>query len=431
MGIVSACARRACIFLFLAVFGVLAHAAQVQEPQGVLTLAQAIEIALRANPELLASRYELTAAQARLLQAGLRLNPELDVELENFAGSGDTKDTDALETTLSLSQVIELGGKRGLRQSVAQADTDLISIEQRARQLDVLAEVTRRFIEVVTMQERARFAGESLKLTQQTLDAITVRVQAARAPVAEESRARIAVTRASIEQRQAETALRSARYALASMWGSVSPSFTAAEADLFAFESVQSFEALVAQIERNPDLTRFASEARLRDAELRLAQAQARPNLAFSVGVRRLEASNDTALVAGFSMPLPVFDRNQGAIREARVRRVQSTAERDAALLRARGTLYAIYQEMTAARERAESIRNEAVPQAQTALDQTQSGYERGRFSFLELITAQQELLELRGAAIDAAADYHRLLTELERVTSEPLTTNDIEAPVP
>lgn len=86
---------------------------------------------------------------------------------------------------------------------------------------------------------------------------------------------------------------------------------------------------------------------------------------------------------------------------------------------------------MTAARERAESLRNDAVPQAQTALEQMQSGYERGRFSFLELLTSQQELLALRGAAIDAAADYHRLLSELERVTSEPLTTNDLEAPLP
>ena len=92
----------------------------------------------------------------------------------------------------------------------------------------------------------------------------------------------------------------------------------------------------MAQNERNPDITRFASQARLREAELRLAQAQARPNLAFSVGVRRLEESSDNALVAGFSMPLPVFDRNQGAIREARVRRAQSDAELQAALTRAR-----------------------------------------------------------------------------------------------
>lgn len=431
MGISLACARRACVFLLLVISCTHAGAAELPEPQGVLTLAQAVDTALQRNPELLASRYELTAAQARILQAGLRLNPELGVELENFAGSGAVKGTDALETTLSLSQVIELGGKRGLRRSVAEADRDLIGIEQRARQLDVLAEVTRRFIEVVTAQERARLATEGLRLAQQTLDAIAARVRAARAPVAEASRARIAVTRTAIEERQARTALRTARYGLASLWGSIEPTFTAAEADLFAFEGIAPFDALVAQVLRNPDITRFASAARLRDAELRLAQAQARPNLTFGFGVRRLQESNDAAVVAGFSMALPVFDRNQGAIREARVRRVQSEAERQAALLRARGTLYAVYQEMTAARERAESIRQEAIPQAQTTLEQTQDGYERGRFSFLELLTAQQELLALRGAAIDAAADFHQLQTELERVTGEPLATNDLEAPLP
>lgn len=396
-----------------------------------LTLASAIDQALKRNPDLVASRYELTAAQARVLQAGLRPNPELGLELENFAGSGSARGTDSLETTLSLSQVVELGGKRGFRRSVAEAEGDVIALEQRAGQLDVLAEVTRRFIDVVAAQERARFAAENSTLAQQTLDAINARVQAARAPVAEASRARIAVTRTAIEERRAAAALRSARYGLAALWGDVEPTFTAAGADLFTFVPVAAFPALMTQIERNPDITQFASQARLRDAELRLAQAQARPNLALSLGVRRLEENNDTALVAGFSMPLPVFDRNQGAIREARARRAQSDAQLQAALVRVRGTLYAVYQEMVAARESAESLRNEAIPQAQIALEQTQSGYERGRFSFLELLTAQQELLELRQAAIDSAADYHRLLAELERITSEPLTTNDIEAPLP
>lgn len=419
----------ACIALHLATAA--ARAAESPASAAELTLASAVDQALKRNPDLLASRYELTAAQARILQAGLRLNPEIDLELENFAGSGAATGTDALETTLSLSQVIELGGKRGLRRSVAEADGDLIAIEQRARQLDVLAEVARRFIDVVTAQERVRFAAESSRLAQQTLETTTARVEAGRAPVAEASRARIAVTRAAIDERRAAAALRSARYALASLWGDVEPAFTTASADLFALAPVEPFATLVQRMQRNPDITRFASEARLRDAELRLAQAQARPNLALSLGVRRLEESNDTALVAGFAMGLPVFDRNQGAIREARVRRVQSDAEREAAFVRIRGTLYAAYQEMVAARDSTDSLRSEAIPQAQTALEQTRSGYERGRFSVLELLTAQQEMLVLREAAIDAAAEYHRLLAELERVTSEPLTTNDLEAPLP
>lgn len=410
-----------------------AAVAAEREPPGSreLTLAQAIELSLRRNPELIASGYELSAAQARILQADVRPNPELGLELENFAGSGEVAGVDALETTLSLSQVVELGGKRGLRVSLAQSDLDLISIEQRARQLDVLAEVTRRFIDVVAAQERVRFAEQSVQLAQRTLEAIATRVATARSPEAESSRARIALTRAQVEQAQARSELLAARYALAASWGDAEPQFGSAQADLFSFPSSISFPSLLERLEGNPDFVRFASEARLRDAELRLAQAQARPDITFSLGVRRLEASNDTALVGGFSMPLPVFNRNRGAIREAQVRRAQSDAERNAAFVRARAGLFALYQEISAARLRSDTLRSEAIPQARVALEQTQSGYDRGRFSYLELVTAQEELLALQEAAIDAAADHHRLRAEVERLTSEPLSNVPLEAPVP
>lgn len=406
-------------------------AADATEPRGAITLAQALDTALKSNPELAASRYELTAAQARIIQAGMRLNPELGLELENFAGSGEVGGTDALETTLAFSQVVELGGKRSLRRSVAEADSDLVTLDLRARQLDLLADVTRKYIDVVAAQERVRFAEENGTLAQRTLDAIAARVKAARSPVAEESRARIARTRAAIDQRQAALGLETARSALSLTWGRVDPLFASANADLFAFEPMEPFDTLAARIEHNPDIARFATDARLRDAEVRLAQAQVRPNVAFSIGVRNFRDSGDNALVAGFSMPLAVHDRNQGAIREARARRAQSAAKLSASKTRVLGTLYALYRETGAARERATALRNDALPQARDALTQTQSGYERGRFSFLELLTTQQELLALSEAAIDAAADYHRLLAELERLTSEPLTTQDLEAPLP
>jgi cobalt-zinc-cadmium efflux system outer membrane protein len=396
-----------------------------------VTLAGAIDLALKRNPALVASRYELTASQARVIQAGLRPNPELLLEFENFAGRGELSGVQSLETTLSLSQVIELGDKRRLRSAAALADSDVASIEQRARQLDVLADVTRRFVEVVAAQERVRLAGEATQLARQTLDAINVRVEAARTPVAEGSRARIALTRALIEERQAQAALRAARYSLAACWGDTEPEFTDASGNLFAFAAVHPLPALLTKIEHTPDITFFASQARLRDAELQVARAQSRPNLTFSLGVRRLEATDDLALVAGVSAPLSVYDRNQGVIREAKARRVQSDRELEAALVRLRSTLQATYEEMTASREAVEALRADAIPQAVLALDQVKSGYERGRFSFLELASAQQELLGLRASVLDAATDYHRLLAELERLTSEPLTTELIEGALP
>jgi outer membrane protein, heavy metal efflux system len=298
---------------------------------------------------------------------------------------------------------------------------ELVSMERRARELDVLAEVTRRFIDVVAAQERVQIAADAAGLAKTALDAIVTRVEAGRSPEAERSRARIALTRAEIERRQAESQLVSARVALAALWGRPEPQFTAAQATLLDLPPVLTFVALNDRVEQTPDLLRFASETRLRDAELRLARAQARPNIAFSLGVRRFAESNDTGLVAGFSMALPTSDRNQGAIREAHTRLAQSQALREAAQLRIRARLFALYQELTATRARVDSLRADAVPQAQLALDQTRSGYERGRFSFLELAAAQQELLTLRSAEIDAAADYHRLVAEIERLTGAAL----------
>jgi cobalt-zinc-cadmium efflux system outer membrane protein len=432
MDIRFARASRACAIACLTWIGTTTWAAESHnEPAGVLTLSRALDAALANNPELAASRFELTAAQGRIAQSGKRPNPELSLELENFAGSAANQGTDSLETTLSFSQVIELGGKRGLRSSIAEADSEVVTLELRARQLDLLAEVARKYIDVVAGQERARFATENLALAQKTMDAIGVRVKAAKSPFAEESRARIAFTRAEIEQQQAQLALETARSALSLTWGRVDPKFTSASANLFDFPTVDSFESLSSRIERNPDILRFASVARMRDAELELARAQTRPNLAFSLGVRRFEDTGDNALVAGLSMPISVSDRNQGGIHEARARRAQVDAERQASNTRMLGTLYALYREAMAAKARALALRDQALPQARDALAQTQSGYERGRFSFLELLTSQQDLLELSEAAVNAAADHHRLLAEVERLTSEPLTTQDLEAPLP
>lgn len=424
--------RRSCV-VCLCLFASLANS-QVNAPasgDSQLSLAEAIDLALKSNPDLIASGYELSAAQARILQADVRPNPELGLELENFAGTGEVRGASALESTLSLSQVVELGGKRRLRVSVAESDLDLISVEQRARQLDVLAGVTQRFIDVVAAQERSRFADQSVQLAQRTLEAISARVEAARSPEAERSRARIALTRAQVEQAQARSELSAARYALVALWGASEPTFSAAEASLFTFPQLGTFQSLLSRLERSPDFLGFTSESRLREAELRLAQAQARPDLTFSLGTRRFEGSDDSALVAGVSMELPVFNKNRGAIREAQVRRAQSAAQREAALASARATLFGLYQEITAARVRSETLRTEAIPQAQAALEQTQYGYERGRFSYLELVTAQQELLELQEAAIDAAADHHRLRAEVERLTNEPLTQDLLEPVVP
>jgi cobalt-zinc-cadmium efflux system outer membrane protein len=98
-------------------------------------------------------------------------------------------------------------------------------------------------------------------------------------------------------------------------------------------------------------------------------------------------------------------------------------AETEAAFIAAEATLFGLYQELLSAGASSEALRKDAIPQAQAALAQTRDGYQRGRFSYLELSAAQQELLDLERASIQAAAEYHRLQAEIERLTGESITT--------
>lgn len=309
----------ASLIVAVAQMSVAYSAAPTSEPTGTLTLADAVTATLSHNPDLAVGGYELKAGDARTLQAGLRPNPEASVEVGGFVGSGVARDVGEQQATLSLSQVLELGGKRARRVEAAQSDRVVLGVEQQAHELDVLAEVTRRFIDVVADQAQIAFSRGALELAERTEKAIAARVQAARTPEAELSRARI-------EVRQAQSVLEGARRSLAAMWGGTDARFEKVQADLYALPPLESFDSLRQLLDRNPDFVRFASEARLRDAELRLAQAQARPNLTLGVGVRGFWSTGDVGMVAGFSMPIPAFDRNQGAIAEAPVRREQTQA---------------------------------------------------------------------------------------------------------
>lgn len=410
----------ACVGAFALTLSV-AHAADFMEPRGDLTLTDAIAAAMQRNPNLQSADFEIRVADARMMQAKLRPNPELGITLENFGGSGSLQGTDSLESTLTLSQIIELGGKRDRRVDAARYGHDSATIEREATQLDVLAEVTRRFIDVAEQQAQLLLTRRATELAEKTAQAITARVDAARAPLAEKSRANITLGRARLDEQQALQSLLIAHRRLAALWGSTEPRFGDTKTDLFDLPMVSSFEELTTRLQANPDFLRFTSERRLRDAEYQLAMAQAKSDITIGAGLRRFEETGDNGFVVNFSMPLALANRNQGAIREASIRRDQTQLQQQAALISTQANLFEFYQQLQRARAEVTALRAQLIPQAETALSQTRDGYERGRFSYLELTDAQRELLSLQRDAIRAAATYHRVLSEIERLTREPL----------
>jgi cobalt-zinc-cadmium efflux system outer membrane protein len=398
-----------------------ASISSAEESARPLQLAVAIQQTLAGNPDLRSFMYRLRAQQARGETAALKPQFELRGEVEDIFGTGRASGVATAESTLAISQVVELGAKRARRVEVTDAGSDLLDIERAAAQLDVLAEVTRRFVHVAADQQQLELTERATELASETLTAVQARVAAARAPEVELRRVRIALARARIEQEHVEHELLSSRRQLAAMWGDSQPAFGPVEADLFRLPQTETFEALLIRLQDNPDFVRFASEARLRDAEIRLAQSRARADIALTAGLRRIQQTRDHAFVLGVTVPLASAARARGAIAEATALRGQSDAELEAHRVRAEAQLFALYQEFLHSITEAQTLRVDVLPEMDAALDATREAYERGRYSYLAWVDAPREFVAIQRALIEASANAHLYQAELERLTGEAL----------
>ena len=410
----------ACAGLFAAV----AAATDLEVASGPpMTLTGAVQRALLTHPELAGFAFDVQAQQALSRQSQLRPAPELDLLVEDIGGSGARSGIESAQTTLSLSQVIELGGKRDARSAVAAARLDRQRSEQAARQLDIVAEVARRFIATLAQQSRVLIARESVSLAESTALAVERRVRAAAAPEAEWARAQVAVAEARLDLEDAVHNLATRRHSLVAATGAAEADFGEAQGELLLLPAAAAFGDLVARLRASPDFLRFADEQRLRDAEVQLAERQRRADLRVTMGVRRYEIGDDVGMVAGIGLPLFASARATPQIDALRAEQGRIEFDRQSAFLKAQDQLFARYQEMEHARHVAGVVRDEVLPQLESALEKTRYAYLRGRYSYLEWADAQQRLLTARNRLIDAAADFHSNRIDIERLAGESLAT--------
>ena len=387
-----------------------------------LSLQDAMAKALERNPDLRTFAYRFKVQQARGGTATLRPAPELRADIEDALGTGAASGFGATQFTLALSQVIELGGKRDARIGSASAGLDLLGTEQQSRQLDVLAEVARRYIHLAADQERLSLSRLAVELAQQTVAAAQQRLDAAKAPEVELRRARISLARAELEEEHTEHELQTSRRKLAAMWGDTEPKFELVSADLFALPVLGEFSPMVDRLGQNPDALRFVSESRLRDADVRLTETRARSDVTLTTGVRRLQETEDHAFIFGFSMPLFSSGRAKSAIAEVEAQRGQTEAEREAHRIRVHTQLYELFQELRHAITEADTLRIRVLPEMEAALKDSRYAFERGRYGYLEWAEAQRELLDVRRALIEAASNAHLYRAEIERLTGDAVS---------
>jgi cobalt-zinc-cadmium efflux system outer membrane protein len=409
------------VLLGIAVLGPTTGQAQT-EP---VTLKDVITRVLDTNANIRSQRFALNAAEARVGQAALRPAIEVGIEAENILGTNRLSTFDDAEITLRLSTVLELGGKRDSRIQSARMERSLVAVQQDAAKLDILAEAARRFIRVAQLQEDVNLTKRRLDLAVRTRKAVDERVNAARSPKLEARNAAIAADRAQIEYSGAISDLTQARGQLVALWSGDVTAAPEVTADLFAMPSAADYGALAQMIDHNPDILRFVSERRLQDTKLRLAEAQRTPDLTVSAGFRRLQADRSNALVLSASVPFGSGARAAPYIAEARELQSGAQYHEQAARTELLATLFVAVEQLRQSRGEVTTLLSSSVPSAAEAVRLADEGYQVGRFSLLELTTAQEQLTALQREAIQAAAAYHTALLEIERLTGHSAAERD------
>ena len=448
----------------------------VAEVSGTISLADVVALTLERSPDLASFSWDIRAAEARQIQARLRPNPELllaieDVRLGSGPGTRTTETALGLsgaaasvqaeraresgagsgfreaEFTISLAQLIELGGKRAKRIELAARDRDVAAWDYEVARADVLLNAAQAFVAVLAARERLALDNELVQLAQQELDTVSARVKAGRVSPLEATRAQSTLSIARAEANASVGRLESARSALAATWGDTEPRFERAEGRLDVIRAVPPLDELRGRIRSNPELARWHAELEKREAAIAVERANAAPDVTVQAGFRALgtpegdaqgfglgsdgvsvfkansrsDSRWENSVVLGVSVPLPLFNRNQGSILEAERLASKGGDQRRAASVQAHARLARAYQQLSTAYAAILSLRDTILPAATEILESVTNAYKQGKVGYLDVLDAQRTLFQARQQYLDSLAGYHQSVAEIERTIGEPI----------
>ncbi|HOB98691.1 MAG TPA: TolC family protein [Verrucomicrobiota bacterium] len=376
-----------------------------------LTLEQAFEMADSLQPQIAEAKALVQAADGRARQAGAFPNPEAILGAQQLPLSGNQGNE--REYVAGLGQTLPLG-----RRLSRAREAEMLDREVRARGSEVKRrEIHRRVhsaFATALYQERAWQAQS--EIVQNATKAVTVthaRVEAGDTPKEDLARVEMELARAKVEAQRAESLCEQARVGLAAAIGDASLRVTSLAGTMDATFEIPTVESLVANLWAQPETAMAEADLRARAARVDVAKAERIPDLKVELLYHRLEASGANTLDVGLSIPLPLFDRSQGRLKEA-------AAEEAAAEARARMTrndlstrLRESCLQLTAALASSRTVKTEILARADTVLETAEARYAAGDISLMEILPVRRDWAAVQLSYLESLRDVMRAWAEL------------------
>lgn len=391
----------------------LPAAADAQSP--VLTERRAIELALSRPAYRDLQEGRLASARADVAEAGLWPNPSVGWERSRTGGMG----ADSTESTLVLSQTLDVSGRRGLRREAAESRLGAARYGGKEREATLVADVRRRFGEALH-RDRTRAALEDWRRRIESASQTVARLAKA-GEVSGYDRRRLEREARSAAARAAGTAADSARlrYALAGVTGDAS---TPVGGSLLP-DDAPPLESLRSAITDRPDLARLDEQANAYDREVAAAHRGWIPDVTVEIGRKRVAEAggSDHGPVVGVSIPIPLFDRGNAAAGRAQAQSSMLRAEHTLARSAAEAELDGLWRQARELRRVAAEFRAQTQPESRELSRIAETAYRAGEGSLLELLDAYRSELDTELTALDLELRARTARIELDLLSGEKI----------
>lgn len=358
----------------------------------VVTFSDVLSRVISNNPILASYSHHIASADALIRQARLTPNPELEVEVEEFGGDSDG--FNQTETTISLVQPLELGGKRVARSKLASSEKDLRTLEARVLVSETVTEAQLAYNEVVFAQAMVEILEGQVEVSKTVVSAIRKKLSAGSVLPVEKTKAEITLRNDELDLESAKKNLVIARYALSSLWNGEESEIGDLENQL-SLTNTKSY-LVPLSVEDSPHYQLALSKVNVAQKRLKVEKSLAVPDASFGLGYRRFKETDTSTYLGLFSVGLPIVNRNQGAIESARQEQVISKFEGMNTKLSLRRRIRSLQITLRKLINEHRSIEEVLLPSAKKAFAQAKSAYQMGRTSYLELLDAQRTLVEAK-----------------------------------
>lgn len=379
-----------------------------------ITIEDALAQAFTENPEFAAAQWNTGIAQGARTQAGLIPNPELSWSIE------DTRSESRI-TSIQVSQSIELGGKRGARIDVSERNQDAVAIDLERKKNTLRAEVIQAFYSALRAQEGLQLSTQSLDLASRGLQVVEGRVKAGKASPIEISRAQVQLSEIQLELNRARLNRSNAYKQLALITGATTPNFEHVEGDLERLPYLPSQGEMLARITDTADVRLASMQIRRAESSLELEKSQRIPDINVSIGSQYDEGLGERVNLLGLSMPIPLFNRNQGNVLAAARGADQASDLRNATELRLRAEAQQAFEQWESSRSEVDSISSKLLPTAQQAVEGAVRGFEMGKFAFIDVLDAQRTLVSMRSQYLNSLDEAISAWVSLEKIYGSQL----------